>query len=79
MGLFSKKKEETKSSCCGGSCTPKTMEKAEVVNDKLATNRTTAYVRQSSAPYQELGFPLCDFFFFLQWEIVLRTSGIPTS
>ena len=32
MGLFSKKKEETKSSCCGGSCTPKTMEKGEVVN-----------------------------------------------
>lgn len=28
MGLFSKKKEETKS-CCGGSCPPKAMEQAE--------------------------------------------------
>ena len=28
MGLFNKKKEETKS-CCGGSCTPETMKQAE--------------------------------------------------
>lgn len=29
MGLFSKKKEETKSCGCGGNCTPKTMAQAE--------------------------------------------------
>ena len=29
MGLFSKKKEETKSRCCGGNCTPETMAQAE--------------------------------------------------
>ena len=29
MGLFSKKKEETKPCCCGGSCTPETMKQAE--------------------------------------------------
>ena len=29
MGLFNKKKEETKSCCCGGNCTPESMAKAE--------------------------------------------------
>lgn len=29
MGLFSKKKDETKSCCCGGSCTPEMMAQAE--------------------------------------------------
>ena len=29
MRLFSKKKEETKSCCCGGKCTPETMAQAE--------------------------------------------------
>ena len=29
MGLFSKKKEATKSCCCGGSCTPEAMKQAE--------------------------------------------------
>ena len=29
MGLFNKKKEETKSCCCGGICTPETMKQAE--------------------------------------------------
>ena len=29
MGLFSKKKEGTKSCCCGGNCTPETMAQAE--------------------------------------------------
>ena len=29
MGLFSKKKEETKSCCYGGNCTPETMAQAE--------------------------------------------------
>ena len=29
MGLFSKKKEETKFCCCGGNCTPETMAQAE--------------------------------------------------
>ena len=29
MGLFSKKKNETKSCCCGGSCTPEAMKQAE--------------------------------------------------
>lgn len=29
MGLFNKKKEETKSCCCGGNCTPETMAQAE--------------------------------------------------
>ena len=29
MGLFSKKKEETKTCCCGGNCTPETMAQAE--------------------------------------------------
>lgn len=29
MGLFGKKKEETKSCCCGGACTPESMAKAE--------------------------------------------------
>lgn len=29
MGLFHKKKEETKSCCCGDSCTPETMSQAE--------------------------------------------------
>ena len=29
MGLFNKKKEETKSCCCGGTCTPESMAKAE--------------------------------------------------
>lgn len=29
MGLFNKKKEETKSCCCGGNCTPEAMAKAE--------------------------------------------------
>ena len=29
MGLFSKKKEKTKSCCCGGNCTPETMAQAE--------------------------------------------------
>ena len=30
MGLFSKKKEEPVSCCCGGNCTPETMAQAEV-------------------------------------------------
>lgn len=29
MGLFSKKKKETKPCCCGGNCTPETMAQAE--------------------------------------------------
>ncbi len=29
MGLFSKKRGETKSCCCGGSCTPEAMKQAE--------------------------------------------------
>ena len=29
MGLFNKKKEETKSCCCGGNCTPESMAEAE--------------------------------------------------
>lgn len=29
MGLFSKKKEEIKSCCCGGSCAPEAMKQAE--------------------------------------------------
>ena len=29
MGLFSKKRGETKSCCCGGSCTPEVMKQAE--------------------------------------------------
>ena len=29
MGLFSKKKEKTKSCCCGGACTPEMMAQAE--------------------------------------------------
>ncbi|MDE6873517.1 MAG: thioredoxin family protein [Lachnospiraceae bacterium] len=29
MGLFSKKKNETKSCCCGGSCTPEAIKQAE--------------------------------------------------
>ena len=29
MGLFGKKKEETKSCCCGGNCTPENMAQAE--------------------------------------------------
>ncbi len=29
MGLFGKKKEETKSCCCAGNCTPESMAKAE--------------------------------------------------
>lgn len=29
MGLFGKKKEETKSCCCGGNCTPESMAEAE--------------------------------------------------
>lgn len=29
MGLFNKKKEKAKSCCCGGNCTPETMERAE--------------------------------------------------
>ena len=29
MGLFNKKKEETESRCCGGSCTPESMAEAE--------------------------------------------------
>lgn len=29
MGLFNKKKGETKSCCCGGSCTPESMAEAE--------------------------------------------------
>ena len=33
MGLFSKKKEETISCCCGGSCTPETMAQAEAAKD----------------------------------------------
>ena len=31
MGLFSKKKEEPVSCCCGGNCTPETMAQAEAV------------------------------------------------
>lgn len=30
MGQFSKKKEETKSRCCGGSCTPETIKPVEM-------------------------------------------------
>lgn len=29
MGLFNRKKEETKSCCCGGACTPESMAEAE--------------------------------------------------
>lgn len=29
MGLFGKKKEETKTCCCGGACTPESMAQAE--------------------------------------------------
>lgn len=29
MGLFNKKKEETKSYCCGGACTPESIAEAE--------------------------------------------------
>ena len=29
MGLFNKKKEQTKTCCCGGNCTPETMAQAE--------------------------------------------------
>lgn len=29
MGLFGKKKEKQKTCCCGSSCTPETMAKAE--------------------------------------------------
>ena len=35
MGLFGKKKEETKSCCCGGACTPESMAQAETA--KAAT------------------------------------------
>lgn len=33
MGLFHKKKEEIRSCCCGGVCTPENMAEAETVKD----------------------------------------------
>lgn len=35
MGLFSKKKKETKSSCCGSICTPETMIPAEAAKPSV--------------------------------------------
>lgn len=35
MGLFSKKKEKTKSCCCGGDCTPETMARAEAAKSAV--------------------------------------------
>lgn len=44
MGLFSKKKEETKSCCCGGKCTPETMAQAEAAKTAAGVMTTPALV-----------------------------------
>lgn len=33
MGLFGKKKEETKTCCCGGNCNPESMQQAELTKN----------------------------------------------
>ena len=38
MGLFGKKKEETKSCCCGGACTPESMAQAETAKAATGVN-----------------------------------------
>ena len=62
MGLFNKKKEETKSCCCGGNCTPESMAEAETAKATVRVKglgagcaKCNALVADGPSALEELG------------------------